>query len=94
MTIKKKTKRTTKVKDKVIKKPVIQNGEPRVELKSAGFDAKKGMRIELDWNDEFVEHLKQNGFTGVNDEAIVQKWIGYLYAELLKDVNPRTNEFE
>lgn len=34
---------------------------------SAGF-------IELDWNDEFVIMLQENGYTGASDEEIVNKW--------------------
>lgn len=34
---------------------------------SAGF-------FELDWNDEFVIMLQENGYTGTSDEEIVNKW--------------------
>ena len=30
--------------------------------------------FELDWNDEFVNMLKQNGYTGTTDTEIVDKW--------------------
>ena len=30
--------------------------------------------IELDWNDKFVEFLHNNGYTGQNDEDVVNKW--------------------
>lgn len=30
--------------------------------------------FELDWNDEFVNMLKQHGYTGNSDEEIVDQW--------------------
>lgn len=30
--------------------------------------------IEFDWNDKFIQHLKDNGFTGNTDEELVDKW--------------------
>ena len=30
--------------------------------------------MELDWNDHFVKFLHENGYTGNNDEDIVNKW--------------------
>ena len=36
-------------------------------------NAKAGY-MELDWNDHFVKFLHENGYTGENDEAVVNKW--------------------
>ncbi|MDA8842147.1 hypothetical protein N9N08_00545 [bacterium] len=36
-------------------------------------NAKAGY-MELDWNDHFVKFLHDNGYTGENDEAVVNKW--------------------
>ena len=36
-------------------------------------NAKAGF-IELDWNDHFVAMLHDNGYTGTNDEDVVNKW--------------------
>ena len=30
--------------------------------------------MELDWNDHFVKFLHDNGYTGQNDEEVVNKW--------------------
>jgi hypothetical protein len=30
--------------------------------------------FELDWNNEFVNMLKQNGYTGASEEEIVDRW--------------------
>lgn len=36
-------------------------------------NAKAGY-IELDWNDQFVKFLFDNGYTGTSDEQVVNKW--------------------
>lgn len=33
-----------------------------------------GFSIELDWNDEWIDYLKLNGYTGITDEEIVDQW--------------------
>src|SRR4051812_47504058 len=45
--------------------------EPWVEIRSAEFNEVKGIRIELDWNDAFVQHLKESGIKGKSDDEIV-----------------------
>ena len=61
-----------------------RNGsEPWVEIKSAVVDPVKGIQIELDWNAAFVEYLRENGLTGQDDETIVQKWLAFLYEDLV-----------
>ncbi len=56
---------------------------PWVEIKSDTVDPVKGIQIELDWNDAFIQYLKDNGLTAKDDDAIVQKWIAMLYVDLL-----------
>ena len=57
--------------------------EPWVEIRSADFDPVKGFKIELDWNDAFIQHLKDSGLQGRDDEVIVQKWLGFLYGNVV-----------
>ena len=49
--------------------------EPYVEIKSSDYDPEKGIRLELDWNEPFIDALKQNGFTGIDEDQLVQKWL-------------------
>jgi len=61
-----------------------RNGiEPWVEVRSAHLDPVKGIQIELDWNEAFVQYLKDNGLSGRDDETIVQKWLAFLYEDLI-----------
>ena len=61
-----------------------RNGtEPWVEIRSAVVDPVKGIQIELDWNPAFVQYLKDNGMTGQDEETVVQKWLAFLYEDLV-----------
>lgn len=57
--------------------------EPWVEIKSERLDPVKGMVIELDWNEAFIQHLADNGITGRDEDTVVQKWIAMLYSQLM-----------
>ena len=58
------------------KKIAELKSEPWVTVNKMGINpenAKAGF-IELDWNDHFVAMLHDNGYTGTNDEDVVNKW--------------------
>lgn len=67
--------------------------EPWVEIKSAdntiGEDGSNSIKIDLDWNDAFIEYLKSNGITGPNDDTIVQKWLSLLYQDIALQLEQR-----
>lgn len=63
--------------------------EPWVEIKSAKHDAVKGIQIELDWNDAFIQYLKENGITGRDEDTAVQKWLAFLYQDLIARLEQR-----
>lgn len=81
-----------------------RNGpEPWVEIKSESVDPVKGIQIELDWNGAFIQYLKEAGLKGRDEETIVQKWIAFLYQDLIEKLEkqvidnsdkPRVNDFE
>lgn len=77
------------IKEKVEVPPattVEQLKHPEVELKGIVFDPAKGIKIDLDWNEGFVVYLKQHGFTGADDDTIVQKWLAALTKQIAKDM--------
>lgn len=76
---------------------------PWVEIKSTEFDAVKGIHIELDWNDAFIQYLKENGIKARDEDTAVQKWLAFLYQDLIERLEqrvvdnsdkPRVNDFE
>jgi hypothetical protein len=69
--------------------------EPWVQVVGEDIDPERGIKIELDWNDAFVKYLKNSGYTGTSDEAIVQKWLAHMYQHTMETMNPnQTNTFE
>lgn len=77
--------------------------EPWVEIKSADHSEVRGIQIELDWNPAFIQYLKENGITGRDEETAVQKWLAFLYQDLIvrleekvveKSDGKRVNDFE
>lgn len=72
-----------------------ESDEPWVDIKAIVHDPEKGVKIELDWNDAFVIYLKQNGYTGVNDESIIQKYIITLTRDIVESMDgEKESEFE
>lgn len=76
--------------------------EPWVEIRSAEYSEIHGFKIELDWNEAFVQYLKESGLKGRNEEEVVQKWLGFLYGDLIEKLErtvidkvdqKRTNDF-
>lgn len=52
-------------------------GEPWVGIVDDEFDLNlsiSGFAIELDWNEYWVTYLRLAGFTGANDEEVVDQW--------------------
>ena len=57
----------------------------------------KGVKVELEWNDAFVDYLQANGVTGLDEEQVVQKWVTLLLrdmADQMDPVNEESNESE
>ena len=83
--------------------PQPQNSnEPWVEMKSIETDPEHGIRLELDWNDAFVQYLRQAGYTGRDEETIVRKWLASIMptigeqleqTSLEKSNQPKDSEF-
>ena len=72
MKVKKTTKTTIKKKNKKTKK----SEEPIVKVLNLNVNPQNPRNgfFELDWNDEFVNMLKQNGYEGGSDTEIVDRW--------------------
>lgn len=61
-----------------------RNGtDPWVEVVGESIDPVRGIEIRLDWNDAFIQYLKDNGITGKDEETAVQKYITLLYKDLV-----------
>lgn len=73
----------------------IAKNEPWVGIVDNGFNADDGVNglyFELDWNDQWVDHLRKHGYHGVNDEQIVEQWFSDVCRSQVEDNPPDDNE--
>lgn len=62
-----------------------ESAEPWMEI--IGMSEENGkISIELDWNPPFVTLLKQSGYTGPDDESVVQRYIAILAKQIADDM--------
>lgn len=50
--------------------------------------------VELDWNDYFVAELKEAGYEGLNDEAIVDQWLNELCRNIAVEAFSGTGDID
>jgi hypothetical protein len=71
------------------------SSEPWVDIVGIAEDPEKGIRIELDWNNAFVKHLRENGYKGADDETVVQRYVAVLARSVAEDMEDGDqNEYE
>lgn len=58
-----------------------ESTDPWVEV-LGNVETPQGVKVDLEWNDAFIEYLRTNGFTGTDEDAIVQKWITLLLRDM------------
>lgn len=70
------------LRDRARFKPDDSSPIPWVEVCSEEYDPVKGVKLQLDWNAAFVQYLRDNGLTGIDDDTIVQKWLSMVSTDL------------
>jgi len=49
----------------------------------------EGVKVELEWNDAFVDYLRSSGIKGTEDEELVQKWVTLLLRDMADGMEDR-----
>lgn len=63
-----------------VTKPASEHNGPYVEVIGETVDKETGqIKLELDWNAEFVELLRSHGYAGESDEDIVLTWLEHIH---------------
>lgn len=57
--------------------------EPWVVIRGESIDPVKGLRLDMDWNEAFVRHLRTNGVKGTKDDDVVACWVTMLHSQLI-----------
>jgi len=56
---------------------------PWFNLTTDVLDPVKGLQVDMDWNEAFIQHLREAGHTGRDEEILVQKWLAMLYEDII-----------
>lgn len=51
-----------------------------------------GVRTELEWNDAFVDYLRSEGVTGVDDDNVVHKWVAIMMHDMANRMDDQQEE--
>ena len=76
-------------KEKTAKEIATEKGEPYINVVQVDFpegDAKRGS-FELDWNEKFIDFLRENGYNGKVDEDIVDTWFNDIARNIVFEAN-------
>lgn len=73
----------------------VIEGTGNLTIKAMSYDDETGkIKIDMDWDDEFVSYLKRNGFNGATDESIVHKYVATLYQNMLARQQEEGKDYE
>lgn len=61
--------------DIFIERKNINREEPKLEVIHCGIDKDGFVKVELDWNNAFINHLRNNGFSGNSEEDLIQSYL-------------------
>lgn len=43
------------------------------------------IELECDWNSQFIDYLRKNGFNGANDEVVVQQYLAVMHRQMMEE---------
>lgn len=67
------------------------SSDPWVDIQG-WVETSEGVRVELDWNDAFVDYLKGEGVTGADDDQVVQRWVTLLLRDMTSKLEGESPE--
>jgi len=67
---------------------MMKSDEPWVDFVGNVRDTQEGQRLQMNWNNAFIDFLREIGIAGADDEQVVQKYI----TALLYDMSERNAE--
>jgi len=74
-------------KEEKRKRAKYDSDEPWVEMKNVVDSENGGIKMEMDWNDAFIKHLRSNGFAGENDDILIQQYISVMSQQIAVDMS-------
>lgn len=59
----------------------VNREEPRLEVLHMGIEEDGQLKIKLDWNKAFIDHLNKNGITGETEDEAIKAYLARLTTE-------------
>jgi septal ring factor EnvC (AmiA/AmiB activator) len=56
----------------------FEQGKPHAEIVSHYIDKEGKLKTELNWNPEFIQNMIKCGFTGKDDNEVIEHWLNSL----------------
>ncbi|MNC24562.1 hypothetical protein D3C75_726180 [compost metagenome] len=73
----------------------VEEGTGNLTIRAISYDDDTGqIKIDMDWDEAFVEYLKRNGFNGATEESIVHKYVATLYQGMLARQQAEGKDYE
>jgi len=66
-----------------------ESDDPWVDFVGQVRDTAQGQRLQMDWNNAFIEYLRENNIPGANEEQMVQKYISLLLRDMTDKMEAR-----
>lgn len=63
----------------------FEQGIAHAEIVSHYMDKEGKLKTELNWNKEFIQNLIKSGFTGKDDNEVIQLWLNNLLYQFRED---------
>ena len=80
-------KKAHKIVDEKALEDEIARKEPFLDLKGLVQEEDGKIKIELDWDDNFIKKLKESGYTGASDDILIQKYLLELTKSISDDMS-------
>lgn len=78
-----------------VQETVNEEGTGNLTIRAISYDDDTGqIKIDMDWDEEFVNYLKRNGFTGATEESVVHKYVATLYQGMLARQQAEGKDYE
>jgi outer membrane protein assembly factor BamA len=56
----------------------LEREDPRLEVVQLGIEGDGQLKIKLDWNKAFIDHLRKNGITGETEDDAIKEYLSRL----------------
>ncbi len=77
------------IKEKAREEDHQTSTEPWFELVGQSVDPIKGLEFHSDWNPAMIQYLKENGINDKEEDLAIQKFIAFLYQDLIEKFEQR-----